>query len=121
MATNAIIEPNVVTNIKPVITLTALQNTEKLEKLDTKLNVSLIIDMRKELESKLRPKPNTSIGLKKDIGSLMVITNAYFPSKVRSRVVYDRVRKRKNYFEIPAFLQIERGKSRACGKIQNIK
>ena len=30
-----------------------------------------------------------------------------------SRVVYDRVRKRKNYFEIPAFLQIERGKSRA--------
>ena len=30
-----------------------------------------------------------------------------------SRVVYDRVRKRKNYFEILAFLQIERGKSRA--------
>ena len=30
-----------------------------------------------------------------------------------SRVVYDRVRKRKNNFEIPAFLQIERGKSRA--------
>ena len=30
-----------------------------------------------------------------------------------TRVVYDRVRKRKNYFEIPAFLQIERGKSRA--------
>ena len=30
-----------------------------------------------------------------------------------NRVVYDRVRKRKNYFEIPAFLQIERGKSRA--------
>ena len=29
------------------------------------------------------------------------------------RVVYDRVQKRKNYFEIPAFLQIERGKSRA--------
>ena len=31
----------------------------------------------------------------------------------KSRVVYDRVRKRINYFEIPAFLQIERGKSRA--------
>ena len=29
------------------------------------------------------------------------------------RVVYDRVRKRKNYFEIPTFLQIDRGKSRA--------
>ena len=28
------------------------------------------------------------------------------------RVVYDRVWKRKNYFEIPAFLQIERGNSR---------
>ena len=28
------------------------------------------------------------------------------------KVVYDRVRKRKNYFEIPAFLQIERGISR---------
>ena len=32
---------------------------------------------------------------------------------VITRVIYDRVRKRKNYFEIPAFLQIERGKSRA--------
>ena len=31
----------------------------------------------------------------------------------KTRVVYDRVRKMKNYFEIPAFLQIERGKSRA--------
>ena len=31
--------------------------------------------------------------------------------QVRTRVVYDRVRKRKKYFEIPAFLQIERGKS----------
>ena len=30
-----------------------------------------------------------------------------------ARVVYDRVWKRKNYFEIPAYLQIERGKSRA--------
>ena len=34
-------------------------------------------------------------------------------SQVGTRVVYDRVRNRKNYFEIPAFLQIERGKSRA--------
>ena len=33
--------------------------------------------------------------------------------KLLTRVVYDRVRKRKKYFEIPAFLQIERGKSRA--------
>ena len=32
---------------------------------------------------------------------------------VQVRVVYDRVRKRKNYFEIPTFLQIEWGKSRA--------
>ena len=31
----------------------------------------------------------------------------------KGRVVYDRVRKRKNYFEIPAFLPIERGISRA--------
>ena len=31
-----------------------------------------------------------------------------------SRGIYDdRLRKRNNYFEIPAFLQIERGKSRA--------
>ena len=35
------------------------------------------------------------------------------------RVVYDRVRKRKNYFEIPAFLQIERGKSRAGNSKSN--
>ena len=29
------------------------------------------------------------------------------------RVIYDRVRIRKNYFEIPAFLPIERGISKA--------
>ena len=29
------------------------------------------------------------------------------------RVIYDRVRNRKNYFEIPSFLPIERGISRA--------
>ena len=33
--------------------------------------------------------------------------------KVGTRVIYDRVRNRKNYFEIPAFLPIERGRSRA--------
>ena len=32
--------------------------------------------------------------------------------QLATRVVYDRVRKRKNYFEIPTFLQIEQGKSR---------
>ena len=32
---------------------------------------------------------------------------------VANRVVYDRVRKKKYYFKIPAFMQIERGKSRA--------
>ena len=32
---------------------------------------------------------------------------------VFTRVIYDRVRNRKNYFEIPAFLPIERGISRA--------
>ena len=37
-----------------------------------------------------------------------------------ARVIYNRVQNRKNYFEIPTFLQIERGKSRV-GKIQNIK
>ena len=37
----------------------------------------------------------------------------FFTKKALPRVVYDRVRNRKNYFEIPAFLQIERGKSRA--------
>ena len=31
---------------------------------------------------------------------------------VTSRVIYDRVRNRKNYFEFPAFLPIERGISR---------
>ena len=36
-----------------------------------------------------------------------------------ARVVYDRVRKRKYYFEIPAFLQIERGKSRAGNSKSN--
>ena len=30
-----------------------------------------------------------------------------------TRVIYDSLRNRKNYFENPAFLQIERGKSRA--------
>ena len=46
------------------------------------------------------------------IGSLVdrVILKHFF--NVEPRVVYDRVRKRKNYFEIPAFLQIERGISR---------
>ena len=29
------------------------------------------------------------------------------------RILYDRVQNRKNHFEIPAFLQIEQGKSRA--------
>ena len=33
--------------------------------------------------------------------------------QVKTRVIYDRVRNRKNYFEIPAFLPIERGISRA--------
>ena len=33
--------------------------------------------------------------------------------KVGTRVIYDRVRNRKNYFEIPAFLPIERGIARA--------
>ena len=40
------------------------------------------------------------------------IPNKHFKVGI-GRVVYDRVRKRKNYFEIPAFLQIERGKSKA--------
>ena len=35
------------------------------------------------------------------------------------RVVYDRVRKRKNYFEIPTFLQIEWGISRAGNSKSN--
>ena len=37
----------------------------------------------------------------------------------KTRVVYDRVRKMKSYFEIPAFLQIERGKSRAGNSKSN--
>ena len=41
----------------------------------------------------------------------MIINLSYAIGKIR--VVYDRVWKRKIYFEIPAFLQIERGKSRA--------
>ena len=43
----------------------------------------------------------------------MQVTGLNSKKKYRKpRVVYDRVRKRKNHFEIPAFLQIERGKSR---------
>ena len=42
----------------------------------------------------------------------VILVQNEVPSVV-TRVVYDRVRKRKNYFEIPAFLQIEQGKSRA--------
>ena len=38
---------------------------------------------------------------------------------VYTRVIYDRVRNRKNYFEIPAFLQIERGISRAGNSKSN--
>ena len=38
---------------------------------------------------------------------------------VLARVLFDRVRKRKNYFEIPAFLQIEQGKSRAGNSKSN--
>ena len=49
------------------------------------------------------------------------IENVFFPillyyivcCSTIPRVVYDRVRKRKNYFEICTFLQIEQGKSRA--------
>ena len=36
-----------------------------------------------------------------------------------TRVVYDRVRKRKDYFEFPAFFQIERGKSRVGNSKSN--
>ena len=35
----------------------------------------------------------------------------------KTRVIYDRVRNRKNYFEFPAFLPIEQGISRA-GKLK---
>ena len=35
------------------------------------------------------------------------------PKNDPHRVIYDRVQNRKNYFEIPAFLPIERGISRA--------
>ena len=34
----------------------------------------------------------------------LIVSSRYLPA---TRVVYDRVWKRKNYFEIPAFLQIE--------------
>ena len=45
---------------------------------------------------------------------IIKITTAWWDQRhVHTRVVYDTVRKRKNYFKIPAFLQIERGKSRA--------
>ena len=39
--------------------------------------------------------------------------------KALGRVVYDRARKRKYYFEIPTFLQIEWGKSRAGNSKSN--
>ena len=50
---------------------------------------------------------------------VFVISGVSFEHSVR--VVYDRVRKRNNYFEIPAFLQIERGKSRAGNSKSNEK
>ena len=37
----------------------------------------------------------------------------------RSRVIYDRVRNRKNYFEIAAFLNFERGTSRVGNSNEN--
>ena len=63
MATNAIIEPNVLTSIKEVVPISALQATKELEKLDTKLNASLNIDMKKKLDIKLNTEPNTVIPL----------------------------------------------------------
>ena len=38
---------------------------------------------------------------------------------VMPRVIYDRVRIRKNYFEIPAFLPIERARNIKSRKIHN--
>ena len=38
---------------------------------------------------------------------------------VLTRVIYDRVQNRKNYFEIAAFLNFERGTSRAGNSNQN--
>ena len=40
------------------------------------------------------------------------VLSEYWKKNEYSRVIYDRVRNRKNYFEIPAFLPIERGISR---------
>ena len=39
---------------------------------------------------------------------------------VHTRVIYDRVRNTKNYFEIAAFLNFERGTSRAGNSNENI-
>ena len=59
------------------------------------------------------------------INSLTISTHRITISKMydlhETRVVYDRVRNRKNYFEIPAFLQIERGKSRAGNSKHQMK
>ena len=63
IAADAIIEPNVLTGIKEVVPISALQATKGLEKLDTKLNASLNIDMNKKLDTKLNTEPNTVIPL----------------------------------------------------------
>ena len=63
IAADAIIEPNVLTSIKEVVPISALQATKELEKLDTKLNASLNIDMKKKLDIKLNTEPNTVIPL----------------------------------------------------------
>ena len=63
IAADAIIEPNVLTSIKEVVPISALQATKELEKLDTKLNASLNIDMNKKLDTKLNTEPNTVIPL----------------------------------------------------------
>ena len=63
IAADAVIEPNVLTSIKEVVPISALQATKGLEKLDTKLNASLNIDMKKKLDTKLNTEPNTVIPL----------------------------------------------------------
>ena len=50
--------------------------------------------------------------LSRGFGNIENMPIVLLDSLVWTRLIYDRVWKRKNYFEIPAFLQIERGKSR---------
>ena len=53
-----------------------------------------------------------------DLGNFALICN-FYQGLFHTRIIYDRVRNRKNYFEIAAFLNFEQGTSRAGNSNEN--